>query len=293
MKIGFIGTGQMGAAIARRLHMAGNTVVVWNRTPEKLKPLVEAGLTAAPSIREAVEQTDVLFTMLTDDAAVEAVLLNQGGALSWLTSGKIHVSLSTLSVPMSRRLQAEHQAKQQIFLAAPVFGRPAVAEAGKLWIALAGETKAVAQIKPVLEAISRGVSVVGDNPAAAHALKIGGNFLITAMIQSLSEAFVFAEAQEVDPETFLETVNTALFQSPFYANYGKLMLHPPEHPGATVAIGAKDTRLFREAAQASGVRLPLADYFAQQLDLAQQAGMRDEDWAVSQYRVVQQTQEKD
>jgi 3-hydroxyisobutyrate dehydrogenase-like beta-hydroxyacid dehydrogenase len=137
-----------------------------------------------------------------------------------------------------------------------------------------------------LNSFSRGITIVSENPSSAHALKLGGNFLITAMIASLSEALVFAEASGIEPALFLETVNSALFRSPFYEAYGKLMLHPPANPGGTVAIGEKDTRLFREAAQSAGVETPLGDSFAANWNRAIEAGMRDEDWAAGYYKLT-------
>ena len=170
----------------------------------------------------------------------------------------------------------------------PVFGRPNVAEAGKLWIVMAGDEAAVAVARPVLEPLSRGVTVVGRVPCQAHAVKLGGNFLISTMIQSLSESFVFAESQEIAPAIFLEAVNSALFQSPFYAAYGNVMLHPPEHAGASIDLGAKDTRLLREAAASRNTRLSLADNLAEIFDQAKQAGLAHQDWAVGQYRIARQ-----
>ncbi|HET9086411.1 MAG TPA: NAD-binding protein, partial [Acidobacteriaceae bacterium] len=114
-----------------------------------------------------------------------------------------------------------------------------------------------------------------------------GNMLITAMVQALSEAFVFASASNLDPELFLATVNEALFQSPMYANYGKIMLHPPAQAGATVALGAKDTRLLREAASGAQVRLGLADYLQEQFNAALEGNLGGVDWAVGQFRMAQ------
>jgi 3-hydroxyisobutyrate dehydrogenase-like beta-hydroxyacid dehydrogenase len=107
------------------------------------------------------------------------------------------------------------------------------------------------------------------------------------MIHSLSEAFVYSEGQGIAPGVFLETVNSALFQSPFYAAYGQVMLHPPERPGATMELGAKDLALLREAAANSGNRLSLADELAEVFAQAQQSGLGGEDWAVGQYRMAQ------
>ncbi|MGH9598883.1 MAG: NAD(P)-dependent oxidoreductase, partial [Terracidiphilus sp.] len=175
----------------------------------------------------------------------------------------------------------------QQFLAAPVFGRPEIAEAGRLWIVVAGAEAAVEKARPLLDAMSRGMTVVGSEPRQAHAVKLGGNFLISAMVHSLSESFVYAAAQGVDAELFAETVNSALFQSPFYAAYSKTILHPPEQPGATVALGAKDLRLLREAAASRDTRLSLADDMAAVFAEAHEIGMDEEDWAVGQYRMAQ------
>ena len=227
---------------------------------------------------EAVAGADVVFTMLMDDASLEEVLYG-GKVLESLGGGAIHVAMSTLSVALSKKLTEEHAKRGQHFVAAPVFGRPHIAEAGKLWIVVGGAPEPVESVRPLLEKCGRGITVVGEHPWSAHALKLGGNFLITAMIAALSEAFVYAEAQDVDPATFVDTVNKALFQSPFYEMYGRIMLAPPETPGATMAVGEKDTRLFREAAQAEQVKTPLADLFLSTFHRAFEVGMKEADWA--------------
>jgi 3-hydroxyisobutyrate dehydrogenase-like beta-hydroxyacid dehydrogenase len=204
-----------------------------------------------------------------------------------LEPGGLHIACSTISVALCEKLSAEHARRGHRFVAAPVFGRPNVAEAGKLWIVMAGEQSALSAVRPILETMSRGISVVGSEPRQASAVKLGGNFLISTMIQSLSEAFVFSEAQGIAPAVFLEAVNSALFQSPFYAAYANVMLNPPEHPGATISLGAKDTRMLREAAAARNTRLSLADNLAEVFAQAQQAGLANEDWAVGQYRIAQ------
>jgi 3-hydroxyisobutyrate dehydrogenase-like beta-hydroxyacid dehydrogenase len=129
--------------------------------------------------------------------------------------------------------------------------------------------------------------VIGPEPRQAHALKLGGNFLISAMIHSLAESFVYAEGQGIDPAAFLETVNSALFQSPFYAAYGNVMFSPPEQPGATIELGAKDLGLLREAAASRHTRLSLADNLAEIFEKARESGLGNEDWALGQYRMAQ------
>jgi 3-hydroxyisobutyrate dehydrogenase-like beta-hydroxyacid dehydrogenase len=209
------------------------------------------------------------------------------GVVDALRPGALHLAFSTISVALSARLTAEHARRGQLFVAAPVFGRPNVAEEGRLWIVAAGAEDAIAVARPLLEPLARGVSVIGSEPSQAHALKLGGNFLISAMIHSLSEAFVYAEGWGIDPPLFLETVNSALFQSPFYAAYGKVMLHPPENPGATIDLGAKDLRLLREAAAERKTNLSLADNLAEVFAEAQRSGLAGADWAVGQYRMAQ------
>ena len=287
MKIGFLGTGQMGTPMARRLMEAGHELSVWNRTEGRAEPLIREGAIAAGTPAEAELGADAVITMLFDDAAHEEVLFGANGLMDALSPGVLHISCSTISVALSQRLTREHARRGLQFVAAPVVGRPNVAEAGRLWIVVAGADDAVAKARPLLEPLSRGISVVGTEPPMAHALKLGGNFLISAMIHSLGEAFVYAEGQGIAPETFLETVNSALFQSPFYAAYGQVMLHPPEKPGATIELGAKDLRLLREAAASGHTRLSLADNLAEIFTQARQSGLGGEDWAVGQYRMAE------
>jgi 3-hydroxyisobutyrate dehydrogenase-like beta-hydroxyacid dehydrogenase len=287
MKIGFLGTGQMGTPMARRLLGAGYELSVWNRSEGRAEPLIREGAIAAATPAEAELGSDAVITMLFDDAANEEVIFGANGLMDALSPGALHISSSTISVALSRRLTEEHARRGHLFVAAPVFGRPNVAEEGQLWVVAAGADDALAAARPILEAYSRGISIAGAEPAQAHAVKLGGNFLISAMIHSLSEAFVYAEGQGIAAETFFETVNSALFQSPFYAAYANVMLHPPEHPGSTIDLGLKDLRLFREAAAAASTHSSLADSMAQIFQGARQSGLANEDWAVGQYRMAQ------
>lgn len=289
-KLAFLGLGQMGAPIARLLLAQGHNATLWNRSREKAESVATGSARLAASPGEAVAQAGIVFTMLTDDAATEAVLFgdkHQPCFLDSMKPGAIHVTLSTISVALARRITAAHQERGQHHVGAPVFGRPAVAEAGRLWIVASGEDAPLATVRPLLESISRGLTIVSREPWQAHALKLGGNLMITSMIQTLSEAFVFAESQGIDPALFHQAINSALFQSQLYENYGKTILNPPQRPGATVSLGIKDTRLVREAAADAGVHMRLADYFADVLDRAKKAGFADDDWAVGQYRIAQ------
>src|SRR5580698_1786617 len=217
MKIGFLGTGKMGTPMALRLIAAGHELSVWNRSEGRTKPLLREGAIAAGTPAEAELGADAVITMLFDDAAYEEVLFGANGLIDALDPGALHIACSTISVALSERLTAEHARRGIDFVAAPVFGRPNVAEEGRLWTVAAGTDAAVERARPFLEPFSRGISVVGAEPRMAHAVKLGGNFLIGAMIHSLSEALVYADGQGIDPETFAGTINNALFQSPLYA----------------------------------------------------------------------------
>jgi 3-hydroxyisobutyrate dehydrogenase-like beta-hydroxyacid dehydrogenase len=292
--LAFLGLGQMGAPIARLLLTQGHNVTLWNRDRGKAEALQSGNARIAASPQDAVAKASIVFTMLADDAATEAVLFgspesggDRQGFLDALPPGAIHVTLSTISVALARRITAAHQERGQHHVGAPVFGRPAIAEAGKLWIVASGADEPLAQVRTVLASVSRGLTVVSSEPWQAHALKLGGNLMITSMNQTLSEAFVYAASQGIPPALFHQAVNSALFQSQLYENYGKIILNPPETPGATVSLAIKDTRLAREAAAEAGVHMRLADYFADVLHRAKEAGFADEDWAVGQYRIAQ------
>jgi 3-hydroxyisobutyrate dehydrogenase and related beta-hydroxyacid dehydrogenases len=287
MRIGFLGLGKMGNPIARRLMAAGHELSVWNRSEGRTEPLLREGAIQAGTPAEAELGADAVITMLFDDAANEDVIFGPNGLMEALSPGGLHISCSTISVALSERLTAEHAKRGVDFVAAPVFGRPNVAEEGRLWTILGGPDAAVERARPIVQAFSRGISVVGKEPRQAHAVKLGGNFLISAMIHSMSEAFVYSDQQGISPEIFIEAINSALFQSPLYAAYAKVMLNPPKDAGAPMTLGAKDVRLFREAAAARNASSSMADQMAAIFDEAQKIGMAGEDWAGGQYRMAQ------
>jgi 3-hydroxyisobutyrate dehydrogenase-like beta-hydroxyacid dehydrogenase len=286
MKIAFLGLGKMGTAMVRHLIAAGHEVTVWNRTRARAESLAGCCVAATPA--EAVAEVEAVLTMLFNDAAYEELFFGPVNLIDVLRPGQLHLAMGTISVALSQRLAAGHARRRVDYVAAPVFGRPSVAEAGKLWIIAAGSAAAIDRARPIVAPFSRGLSVVGSEPQQAHAVKLGGNFLICSMLHGLSEAFVFAEGQGIEPSAFIEAINSALFQSPFYALYAGVMLNPPEQPGATVELGAKDLRLLREAAAAHGQKVSLAETMGDLFDDAIQHGMGNEDWAVGQYRLAQE-----
>jgi len=204
MKVGFIGLGNMGSSIARRLIQAGHTLTVYNRTQSRAEAFASLGAKIAGIPAETAANAEALITMLADDAAVEAVIFSPGNIIETLSAGAVHISMSTISVGLSRRLAESHREKQQHYLAAPVFGRPDAAAAAKLFIVAAGPSEQIERCRPLFDAIGQKTFIAGEEAHAANVIKLAGNFLITTVIESLAEAFAFGRKFGVDPHTFLD-----------------------------------------------------------------------------------------
>jgi 3-hydroxyisobutyrate dehydrogenase-like beta-hydroxyacid dehydrogenase len=277
MKLAFIGAGNMGSPMARNLLRAGHQVTVYNRTRAHAEPLMQEGAVLADSAGDAARDVDAIITMLAEDQAVEQAAQ---GFLETLARDTIHIGMSTISVACSRRLAEQHAARGQIYVAAPVFGRPVAAAAAKLWIVAAGPPESVARCQPVFDALGRGTSVVGAEPWLANAVKLSGNFLIAAALESMGEAFALVRKSGVDAGQFLEIVNNALFNSPLYAGYGAAVAKEQFEPaGFKLRLGFKDLRLVQEAAESLAVPMPLAGVLRDRFLAALARGEGDLDWA--------------
>ncbi|MGA2475809.1 MAG: NAD(P)-dependent oxidoreductase [Terriglobia bacterium] len=279
MRVGFIGLGNMGLPIARNLLKAGHELTVYNRTRSKAEALASAGAKVANSLTEA-STAEVVMTMLADDQAVEQTTLGDGGILNTLASGGVHLSLSTISTALSRRLTAAHAARGQSFIASPVFGRPDAAAAARLVVVAAGPDEAVERVRPLLEGIGRKLFVIGTEPYQANTFKLAGNFLISSMLETLSEAFLLIQKSGVEPAKFLEVLNGSLFQSPIYENYGKIIIAQKfSPPGFALHLGLKDVRLVLAAADGVAVPMPVASVIRDHYLSAVARGWGDMDWA--------------
>ena len=279
MNVGLIGLGNMGLGIAHNLLRAGHRLTVYNRTRSKAEALASAGALVANSLTEACK-SEVVMTMLADDAALEGAALGGGGIVDALANGGIHLSLSTISTALSRRLTQEHTRHGQIFLASPVFGRPDAAEVARLVVVAAGPLEAIERVRPLLSAISRKVFVIGSEQYAASAFKLAGNFLIASVLESLSEALALARKSGVDPAQFLEVLNGSLFQSPIYEIYGKIIVEEKfSPPGFALRLGLKDLRLVLSAAEEAAVPMPVASAIRDHFVSGVARGWGDLDWA--------------
>ncbi len=280
MKIGFVGLGAMGSGMARNLIKAGHKVTVYNRTRSRADELKTDGATVAETAGQAAAGAEAVFTMLADDHALEEVTFGAGKLLESLPAGSVHLSASTISVQLSRRLTDAHREKRQQYLAAPVFGRPEAAEAAKLFVVAGGPQSQIERCQPLFDAIGQKTFVAGDEPAMANVVKLAGNFLITTMIEGLAESFALARKSKVDPGQMLEILTGSLFPAPIYKNYGAMVAHEKFEPvGFKLRLGAKDNRLVLSAAEEAGVPMPIASLVRDQFLSAMAQGMSEDDWA--------------
>jgi 3-hydroxyisobutyrate dehydrogenase-like beta-hydroxyacid dehydrogenase len=258
MKVGFIGLGQMGSGMAANLLTAGHEVSIYNRTAGKTENLVRMGAKAPGGI-STVCAGDAVMTMLANDEAVESVVFGNSGILQGLPKNAVHVSCSTISVALSQRLAAAHEAAGQNFLAAPVFGRPDAAAAGKLFVVVGGAADVIKTSMPLLEAIGQKTFVMSDRPEAANLVKLSGNFLIASVIEALGEAIALIGKGGVDRQKYLELLTSTLFNAPVYKTYGGLIVEGKfEPPGFAALLGLKDIHLALAAANTLRVPMPLA-----------------------------------
>lgn len=279
MKVALIGLGNMGLPIAENILKSGHKLVIYNRTASKLQSLVEKGAEMAVSPADAAQKATIVFTILSDDKAAEAVVYGEKGIISGLPKDGIHVSVSTLSVELAKKLEEDHQKNSQAFVSCPVLGRPDAAAAAALRLLVAGPKQAREKIMPVLNELGKDIFVVGEKGHLANVVKLGNNFLIVSMLEALSEAFVFVEKYGIKADAFLEIANT-LFASPVYQNYWKIMVEERfEEAGFKLALGLKDVNLMLEAAHNAKISLPTAEIAKKHYEEGIEQGWSDLDWA--------------
>ncbi len=278
MKIGFIGLGLMGSAMAGNLIKAGHSLTVWNRSPEAVKALVAQGATAARTPADAM-QGEVLFSMLASDQVIQDIGLD-AALLEKAAKGLIHVNLATISPAFARALAAAHDSRGLGYVAAPVFARPDAAAKGMAVVIVAGADDDVAKVEPLLAPIGRRTVRVGETPEMANLFKIAGNFMIMSAVETLGEAFALLRKGGVDAGQFLDTMTEDLFAAPVYKNYGKQILDQAYEPaGFFLRLGLKDANIVKGASEELAVPMPLLDLVRGHYEEAMKKGWGEKDWA--------------
>lgn len=278
MKAGFIGLGSMGLPMARNLLKAGHEVTVFNRTHERAESLRAEGAIIADNAADLCGN-DILITMLADDAAIRAVVID-GKLIPRLAPGTVHVSMATISVALAQELARAHAKAGSQFISAPVFGRPDAAEAAKLVVLAAGPAKAIGKCQPLFDAMGQHTFIVGEEPSNANTVKLAGNFLILSVIESLGEAYALLRKSGVEPKKFLEIMTSTLFAAPVYKTYGNLIEKEQFLPaGFKLPLGLKDVSLVLAAAADARAPMPVASLVRDHILAAIARNGEDLDWS--------------
>jgi len=258
MKIGFVGLGTMGLPMAANLLKAGHSLRVWSRAPQAGSVLAKQGAQVVDSPTAVATGVEVLISMLSDDAAVRAVML-EGGALAALDAGAIHINMATVSAAFAREMAQRHQARSVSYIAAPVLGRVNVAEAGQLNILTAGAPEALSRVAELFEVLGQKTWNFGVEPELANVVKLALNFMLVSAIETMGEAAALVVGHGIDSAAVLELASSTLFAGPVYQGYGEAIgLQRFEPAGFKLELGGKDVRLALEAAQAAQVPMPFA-----------------------------------
>ena len=276
--VGFIGLGAMGSRIAGRLLDAGNELYGTNRTKSKAEPLIERGLQWRQSPRDVAAAADVVFSMVTDDAALEAITSGPDGILAGLHDGKVYVDMSTVSPRISRRIAERVDPLSAQMLDAPVSGSIPQAESGTLAIFVGGSDTAFATAEPLLYELGQAVTHVGTH-GQGLLVKLAVNISLAVQTLAFSEGLLLAERGGIDPRLAAEAMSTSSIGSPMLKARVPLLLDLPEHAWFDVALMAKDIRLAREAADELSIPLPSAAVAAKVLADASDLGYAHRDLA--------------
>jgi 3-hydroxyisobutyrate dehydrogenase-like beta-hydroxyacid dehydrogenase len=278
-RVGFAGLGAMGAGIARRLLDAGYGVVGWNRTKEKAEPLIEAGMGWADTPRELAESVDVLFTMLTNTAAIEATAGGPDGVLAGLRGGAVWADISTISPDASVALAERVRAAGAFFLDCPVSGSPATLAAGQMSVMVGGERDAFERIEEVLHAIGPKVTYIGPN-GQAILTKVAINLALVVSVTALAEGVALVEKAGANREAVVDAVLKSVIASPVIGYRAPLLVDDTE-VFADAQLQQKDLVLAQELARRLGMAVPTCAATSEMLNAARSSDSADRDFVVS------------
>ena len=280
MKIGFIGVGRMGSAIAGRLKDAGLDLTVYDSSPDMMKPFAAAGVPVAAGLKECCGERDIVITMLPDDAALEQVTLGPGGICDSLPAGSVHMMMGTHGPAAVGACAMRHESLRQLSVATPVLGRPDVAAAGQLGIIIGGPAAATERCKPVIDVVARRVFEAGDKPEYAAIVKLANSLVLACALEAMGEGFSLVRKYGVDARVLYDVMTEGLFAAPAYKGYGKLIAEEDYGTvGFTVALGLKEIRLILSAADKEHVPLPAAHVLHSRLLSLVAHASGGKDWA--------------
>jgi len=282
LQVGFIGLGAMGALIVPRLMAAGHSVIGWNRSREKAKPLIDAGMASADSPREVAAQSEIVFSIVTDGAAVRAVALGSDGVLAGLKQGGIYGDMSTISPDVSRGVAAEFAKAGRHMLDSPISGSPVTVTAGNASVMVGGDAAAFERAKPVMLAIGPKVTHIGANGLACQ-MKIAVNLLLMVEVICFGEAVALAEKGGVQREVAVDAILKSVAASPVLGYRGPFILEGkmPDVPLADVALQQKDMLLALELGRKLGSPVPLAAAANEMMNACRGLGIDHKDFVAA------------
>ena len=282
MQVGFVGLGAMGTGIVSRLIAAGHTVTGWNRTRDKAAPLLEAGMRWAASPREAAAAAEVVFSIVTDAAAVRAVALGEHGIISGLGKNSVYLDMSTISPDASRAIAAEFAKAGLIMLDAPISGSPVTLAQGKASIMVGGDRAAFERVKPVLLDIGAKANHIGGSGLAVQ-MKLAINLVLMVEVIAFGEGVALAEKGGVARETAVEAMLNSVVASPVLGYRGPFILEGkmPAEPLADVNLQQKDMTLVLELARKMGVPAPLAAAANEMMNACRGLGLDRHDFVIA------------
>jgi 3-hydroxyisobutyrate dehydrogenase len=278
-KLGYVGLGVMGGRMAMRLIEAGHSVIGHNRTRSKADWLLERGMQWGETPRAVAEAADVVFSMVTNTAALEAITSGEDGLLAGLRQGKIYIDMSTVSPQASREIASRAASLGAFMLDAPVSGSVITLEEGKLSIMVGGDPAAFERVKPILLDIGPKVTHVGKNGLAVT-MKIATNLSLAVQMVAFSEGVLIAEKSGIPRETAVEVLLNSVMASPMVKYRGPFVLEMPAEAWFDVNMMQKDTLLALELGHTLGIPLPTTAVTNEMLSAAKGMGLDDLDFAV-------------
>jgi 3-hydroxyisobutyrate dehydrogenase-like beta-hydroxyacid dehydrogenase len=277
--VAFLGLGKMGSPMAANIAKAGFELTVYNRTPEKLQPLLALGARAARSARDAAQRADAVVTNLMDDASVRAVVDGAEGLIAGLPAGAIHIGTTTNSPSLAEELTKLHRDHGSHYVAAPVLGRPDAAAEKRLVGLVAGDPEIVERCRPLLGTFTATLTYLGPEPRAANSAKLALNYFVVSLIDLMGEVYLWAEKSGVSPDVMSGFFQAFLAHPGLQAYAAKIHARDFAAAGFELAGGLKDVDLMLAAAEEIAMPLPHAAILRDKFAEALRRGMGHQDWS--------------